>query len=350
MPGRHADPETELEVNGAILEYIVHVAIVALLHDAQARGNCSSPPKTGVQPDLALHLVESFLLIFRSKYSEEYGSATMQFRLRLLNFTALFTRRLVHSVTGIEPGVLETLRRRHRARAEAFLSHDCILPGLDLAAIFGTESVTELRLSKQRQRMLEHFTPDAASAFYGSTASLSLLDTLPLFMAVSAAQKALQGNNVTELWMKLAARYMSQAVLEQYLIYGAKDSKVVEEAFAYGFSSHLMADADSDALIIADMFWEGEHEGEVVGWQEIRNEHLLALVPPGGLSLETHFQDLVDGEFSPLQFEDLIIDFLKSMLHAQPAPLLVQFERGTIDGLSVEESKTLREEILGSSR
>lgn len=221
----------------------------------------------------------AFLLIFRSKYSEEHGSATLQFRLRLLTFTALFTRRLVPSVTGVEPGILEAMRRRHQARAEAFLSHSCILPELDLAAVFGTESATEPRLSKQRQRMLEHFTLDAASAFYGSPASLSLLDTLPLFMAVSAAQKVLQGNGVTDLWMKLAARYMSQAVLEQYLVYGAKSCKVVEEAFAYGFSLHPMLDADSDALIIANMFWEGEHEGEVMGWKEIRNEHLLAVSP-----------------------------------------------------------------------
>lgn len=151
------------------------------------------------------------------------------------------------------------------------------MPGLDLATIFGTESFSEPRLSQHRQHMLEHFTYKEAPVSYGSPASLSLLDTLPLFMAVSAAHNILQGDNVTELWMELAARYMTQAVLEQYLVYGAKGSKIIEEAFAYGFSADMMADAYSDSLIIANMFWGGEHEGEVVRWTEIRNEHLLAV-------------------------------------------------------------------------
>ena len=224
-------------------------------------------------------ILPAFLLIFRSNHPEEHGSTTLRFRLRLLKFATLFTRRLLPSETGIEPAVLKAMRKQHQAKAEAFLSHYQFMPGLNLATIFGTEAVPEHRLSQHRQDMLEYFTYEEAPVPFRSPTSLSLLDTLPLFIAVSAAQNVLQGHNITDSWMELAARYMAQAVLEQYLVYGAIGEKVIEEAFAYGFSADLMADADSDSLIIANLFWGGEHDGEMLKWAEIRNDHLLAVSP-----------------------------------------------------------------------
>ena len=57
MSEKRADPETELEVNEAILEYIIYAAIVALLHDAKARAHGSPPKGMAVQTDLALQMV-----------------------------------------------------------------------------------------------------------------------------------------------------------------------------------------------------------------------------------------------------------------------------------------------------
>ena len=131
---------------------------------------------------------------------------------------------------------------------------------------------------KFRSRILHRFLPVDCSTFYGSKYSLSLLDTLPMFMALSAVQNVLQGHSVTELWMQLAARYMVQAVIEQYLIYGRWSKVIFKEAFAYGFNAeHEADDQDEDDLIIANMFWGGELEGELRSWKEIRDEHSRAV-------------------------------------------------------------------------
>lgn len=46
------------------------------------------------------------------------------------------------------------------------------------------------------------------------------------------------------------------------------------------------------------------------------------------------------------EFEELLLEFLNGLLHAQPPPLYVQIEKGEIAGLSKEESTLFMEEIL----
>jgi len=103
----------------------------------------------------------------------------------------------------------------------------------------------------------------------------SLQDTLPSFMALSAAQNAMQETSVTDTWMRLAADYMAQAVAEQYLVYKSKRPEVLHEAFSWGFDSESMAEEGSDEWLINTMFF-GEDE-VVTGWDEIRGEHMRAV-------------------------------------------------------------------------
>ena len=82
--------------------------------------------------------------------------------------------------------------------------------------------------------------------------------------------------------MRLAARYMMQAILEQYLVYGARGIEAIQEACAYGFdvedsSQEEDAEAREDDLQVANMFWSGEGTEEVGGWAEIRGKHLSAV-------------------------------------------------------------------------
>lgn len=57
--------------------------------------------------------------------------------------------------------------------------------------------------------------------------------------------------------------------------------------------------------------------------------------------MQSHLQVLMADEFSPRAFEQCLIDFLDSLLHGQPKPLLMQAGSGKIDGLSPEESRLL---------
>ena len=220
----------------------------------------------------------AFLIIFQSIHPEYHGSSITQFRLSLLRFTTLFTRRTEDSKSNPSSAALLSLRSQHHERAQAFLSHYNVTAGLDLSAFDNSTPIAKCCRGQQRPLILEKFiSTGSPRGYHGSSRSISLLDTLPSFMALSAAQNILQGNHITILWMELAARYMAEAVLEQYLIYGAEGPGVIREAFAYGFNVESIAQADNEDLRITNMFWGGENECEIPGWKNIRYEHLSAV-------------------------------------------------------------------------
>ncbi len=75
--------------------------------------------------------------------------------------------------------------------------------------------------------------------------------------------------------MSLAARYMTQSALEQYLVYGEKGSEALMEAFAWGFDAELVAEEGTDEWETNAMFWD--EDAELEGWEDIRNAHLRAV-------------------------------------------------------------------------
>lgn len=104
---------------------------------------------------------------------------------------------------------------------------------------------------------------------------VSLLDTLPSFMALSAAANVMQESKITDTWMRLAAGYMAQAVIEQYLLYGSRSNKILKEAFAWGFDTATMAEEGSENWAVNAMFLD--EEAEFDSWQMIRDEHMRAV-------------------------------------------------------------------------
>lgn len=200
-------------------------------------------------------------------------------------------------------------------------------------------------------------------ALYASPTSVSLLDTLPAFMALSAIQNAMSESDITTLWMDLAARFMAQAALEQYVGYGAKEPDVLLDAFAWGYDASSAASEGSDDWEVNIMF--SVEEGEVPEWARIRKHyigmvrtlinpshlrqktHLLdhQLLPPADMPLHTHFQKLLDGDLSPSVFQNLIAQFLDRLLDHQPEPLLVQLEKGRVEGLSGAQTQRLKRSV-----
>ena len=113
------------------------------------------------------------------------------------------------------------------------------------------------------------------TSFDGPAYHTSLIDSLPAFMALSAAQSALQELPVSDVWMRLAAGFMAHAALEQSLVYQVELRDALEEAFAWRFDPGSIAEEGTDEWAINAMFF-GE-EGEVFGWGDIRNEHIRAV-------------------------------------------------------------------------
>ncbi len=217
----------------------------------------------------------AFFATFRTMHPDHHASLDLQFRLRLLKFTVMFTKRSAPAEANIPAPILQSLRHRRQEQAVSFRSGGNDFAALDLPDL--TEYLAPLDVMEFKK---EHIGQSTASNKMSETHDLfrpaiSLLDTIPLFMAVSAAQISMQGGTITETWMRLAAGYMAQAVAEQYLVYGSQRQEVLQEAFSWGFDPECSAEEGSDDFQINAMFWGVD--AVVDGWDRIRDEHTQAV-------------------------------------------------------------------------
>ena len=58
-------------------------------------------------------------------------------------------------------------------------------------------------------------------------------------------------------------------------------------------------------------------------------------MPPEGVTVQKHLEDLESCQLSLVSFETRVVEFLETLLRAQPAPTLVQVEQGVVDGLRI---------------
>jgi len=219
----------------------------------------------------------AYLTIFRVMHPGHPDSEGLRFRLRLLKFTVMFTKRA--NPTETTPPVLELLKLRDRRaeHAQAFRSKEEVSVKLDLPDL--TEHLAppdNMQIKKERSTQDATLFDPGFGAQRPPPPAISLLDTLPYFMALSAAHNATMDDaRVTNVWMLLAAGYMAQAAMEQYLTYEAQRNEVLREAFAWGFDAECGAEPESDEWRINAMFW-GDDE-KIPGWDTIRDEHWQAV-------------------------------------------------------------------------
>ena len=221
--------------------------------------------------------------MFRTMHPDHQGSADSRFRLRLLQFTVMFTKRFAPLKTTLRATTLQKSRHQRQEQANAFRSSGDGLGSLDLLDL--TEYLAPPDIMRMKEEQLSRdVTPQGHTSndYDHSAPSISLLDTIPFFMALSAAQNAMQPTTITDIWMRLAAGYMVQAVAEQYLVFRSQRQEVPQEAFAWGFDPLCGAEEGSDAWYINAMFWD-EDETVACSWEEIRNEHMQAVCRRGFL-------------------------------------------------------------------
>ncbi|KAI4286152.1 MAG: hypothetical protein L6R38_000134 [Xanthoria sp. 2 TBL-2021] len=292
---RKADPETQLEVDEAILDYLIYTAIISLL---KLLDTIDISPRQEHNTHLLVQMVDTFLPVFRALHTNYKASPEIQLRLRLLQFTYVF----VHHYYPFRAN--NSFSRR---------------PSIS------TENPKDPRSGNPHQ---EH--PQA----------MSLEQTLPLFLALSAVQNELQGSTITEIWMMLAAGYMAQAYIEQVVVYQNQRPGLLEEAFHWGYDVDCRAEEATEQWQINDMF--GADESSVRLWQSIREEHVQALHPPEKTSLVDHLEDMASGALSVVTFKEKVSEFLAGLLSAYQPPLLIQLERGEVEGLSRKATKALK--------
>ncbi len=198
--------------------------------------------------------------MFKIMHPGYHGDVDLEFRLRLLKFTVLFAKRNVTS--SIRPlrslRLLRNIRLKRQGQVKTFIFRE------DGS---GSEDIPDLTeyLAPEDAMHIQHKSQDFAPL-------ISLMDTLPMFMSLSAAASSMHESTITDDWMTLAAGYMAQAVAEQYLVYKSPRSELLREAFAWGFDAECAAEEGTDEWMINVMFL-GEDE-KVAGWEQIRDEHM----------------------------------------------------------------------------
>lgn len=193
----------------------------------------------------------------------------------------MFTKRNAPGETMPSVSALEMLRKKRREQANTFRSSDDTLARLRLPNFTAHLAPSDLIEIKQEHIVQDETSkplgqlPDLQVANASKTPPISLLDTLPLFMALSASQNAMQSTSITKTWMQLAAGYMAQAVIEQYLVYGSRRPETLQESFAWGFDAECGAEEGSEQWQVNTMFWD--EDGPIPDWDPIRDEHIHAV-------------------------------------------------------------------------
>ena len=231
----------------------------------------------------------AFFITFYTLHPDYEANINLRFRLRLLKFTIMFTKRSAPDV-GILPGpVLQNLRHQRQEQATSFRLGNRQYDALH----FPNSSEHPVPLDpKENWREIIGYEPTAGirppKTLKVFQPAVSLLDTIPLFMALSALQMSMQEGTITDTWMRLAAGYMAQAVAEQYLVYGSQRQEMLQEAFSWGFDPECCAEEGTDEFQINAMFWG--IDAVVDGWDQIRDAHVHAVSLKSNLSCASAYK------------------------------------------------------------
>lgn len=377
------DASVALEVDHMILDFLSYEATNAVIRSRMSRNINSSH----LQHKLASF--DAFLEMFKAKHMHYEPDPELRFRLLLLRFATLYCHRLVQGTVVPTKVELSRLREANTSRAGEWIQCADRMPSnkVDASAFEAgllseqndREPMTNLQhhagTQSRREEVLSR--PNASQeheaalnsrractlqaldfpledelyedAFYGTSACLALRDILPLFMKVIAARNELNNSNLSTELMELAAEYMLQASLEQYLVFGSTGCDAIDETFAWGYkptetkpSDQIDMDVDipKDASNeVNRMFQDDDNTArEVPEWDEIKSAYLEELADSGDGSLWRHLEKVAD--LYPIkEFEATILQLISGLAASLPAPILAQLEKGSLDGMSTGETQ-----------
>jgi hypothetical protein len=390
------DDSVSLEVDHMILDYLSYNAAKAVL----ASRTSSDMRSPSLENKLAV--VDNFLEMFKARHPSYVPDAELRFRLLLLKFATLYCTRFDRATAVPSRDALCGLRENNTARAMNWIQNADRMPsgkydlsGFESEPSFDQDTI-EANVSSQQQDNVESRRNDARhrkstdarqqaclerrraytlkvlnrpaeddlyeDAFYGTPECLSLLDLLPSFMGVIAARNELNNSNLSTGLMELAAQFMLQASLEQYLACGATGCDAIDEAFAWGLKptpspkSHKKSDSNGlsgdnspvDLLSEVDrMFQEEDNPSqEVPDWHDIKASHIAELAHNDSETLRQHLEDVAHG-YPIADFEETVLQLLAGLAASLPKPVFSQLEKGTLDGMSSAETQEFLQKDCG---
>ncbi|KAK4497190.1 hypothetical protein PRZ48_011640 [Zasmidium cellare] len=340
---RSGDIETSCEVDHMILDFLTYQAINTCFASRQ-----SPPALDDTSVEDSLLQVDEFLALFRHRYPGYQFDAEMRFRQQLLQLVALFTQRLTRNSVTPPKSSVQGLRESNQVRTRRWIGSIDRLPtaGYHVHPYDHDLPLNDTKLEDNRAHALQSLGIPAEDdayddSFYGTRECLSLLDLIPLFIKVSATLRDGLGINVGNKWMRFAGEWMLQACLEQYLVYGASGTDAIDEAFAWGHMEESaegdQEDADKDMNAI---FYNDEKDTESSGWEKLKEEMLeeLFLAADGTKDIVTGLMEL-QATYPIHMLENSALDLLVGLSQSIAEPVLVQLQKGQLDGMSKEETE-----------
>jgi hypothetical protein len=177
--------------------------------------------------------------------------AGTSFRLRLLKFSVLLSRRTIPGTTADFSPILDSLRTSYGRRTTYFVSSHSTCPlhrGYLQQLPIGVE---------YRRHYVEILRENGATEIRPP-----LIELQSIFFKLSAYRGVLgSDSSLRRDWMTLAGQFMLQSAIEQLLIYSTKDAEVLQDAFSWTWKADRNAEQ-----ILAD-----QGEEEMAQWEHIRN-------------------------------------------------------------------------------
>jgi len=328
MTSQRAMPETQLDVDLLILDYLLYMGTRTLLQEQVILR------EEGIQENLSqqpMRMIDSFIPVFKCNHPATRVPDDVNFRLRLIKFTTLYSKRNVPCEVSPPPAAeLERLRRKNQKRAEEF---------------YDSSSDSSFTESLFQQRM-GNISPQKSSRSQSQEESISLADLVPMFIGLSASRANLFPDDKVsahEGWMDLAGEFMLQAALEQCLEYSDCSGSKLREIFSWGWRPNP-AQSWEDEEAVNEMFCDEDEEEEVESWTCIKANYVDLLKPKTHVDLAKQLRALTR-KFPIDRFEERILRFLEAMQLSLDSPLLAQLESGTVEGMSRKQVEELRQRI-----
>ncbi|KDB22968.1 hypothetical protein H109_05158 [Trichophyton interdigitale MR816] len=329
------DEETRRDVDLMILDYIVCAALTSILHERIADREGAEQQQEGIHGcDRWLEIAEATLHLFKTNNPGETLSDDIKFKIKTLNFSNLFFRRFKRTAYLPSRAALAAQRKESRERAERWLEENSFqetTPAEELDRAFEhVQPISASQIDENRRTFLDHMAVRETEEYeFDIEASVTLCDILPELMELcDSAPDAISDDICT-----IAVLFMLHAAIEQGLLYGRVGREVLDETFAWG-------NKDDDH-----------------SWTETRDRHRLSLCPNAD---EEDDDDDDDGahedygeqlkriiyENPPFEFEEEVLNLIKTLQKTWDAPILNQLEQGKLFSLGDDEVAAFKRRVV----
>ncbi|KAH7095058.1 hypothetical protein FB567DRAFT_19789 [Paraphoma chrysanthemicola] len=337
----HEDEE-QFDVDLTILDFLVYKAT-----DLVFEWRSSADPFHSDLPSALVTMTGEWRSFLSHRHHGRRLTRPAAMRSRLLQFLLIFTHRLQHDETWTNEDSLNELRDQNRSRGDYWQQRTDHLPALQRpfdpqrelplsdGALFENRNnlASDLNMPRDQRR----WVTDVAG-----TPSLHCL--LPLFIELTATRVNLDDDWVpTSEWLDLAAQFMMQAAIEEYLRNGAYGADTFNTVFAFGCPGPRWAEEGADVTAMRRLFCdESNPREEIRAWSSIKRRYINELLPQSKSQSSLQAIQAAEARHPYAAFEVRVLSFLEHLHRGIVKPDLAQVEEGrfNIDGNELSEAES----------